>query len=65
MYFLKIREQMADHTHFEASGPTTAAAWLADLDRRSTAVRTGSWKQGHSAVQELSCGPWIDRHADV
>jgi hypothetical protein len=34
MYFLKIREQMADHTHFEASGPTTAAAWLADLDRQ-------------------------------
>jgi hypothetical protein len=33
LYFLNIREQMADHTHFEASGPTTAAAWLADLDR--------------------------------
>lgn len=33
IYFLEIREQMADHVHFEASGPTTAAEWLAGLDR--------------------------------
>lgn len=32
-YFLTIREKMADHTHFEATGPTTAAQWLEELDR--------------------------------
>lgn len=32
-YFLQIREQMADHTHFDAHGPTTAADWLTELDR--------------------------------
>ena len=34
LYFLEIREQMADHTHFEASGPTTAEQWLKELDRQ-------------------------------
>jgi hypothetical protein len=33
LYFVTIREEMADHTHFEASGPTTAAEWVAELDR--------------------------------
>jgi len=33
-YFLEIREQMADHTHFEGLGPTTAAQWLEELDRQ-------------------------------
>jgi hypothetical protein len=32
-YFVKIREQMADHIHFEATGPTTADQWVAELDR--------------------------------
>ena len=31
MYFLQIRETMADHVHFEATGPTTAEQWLAGL----------------------------------
>lgn len=38
-YFLEIREQMADHVHFEASGPTTAAEWLAILDRERAEAR--------------------------
>lgn len=31
-YFVQIREQMADHTHFEGN-KTTAAQWLAELER--------------------------------
>jgi hypothetical protein len=34
IYFLQVRERMADHIHFEASGPTTAAEWLAELNRQ-------------------------------
>lgn len=33
-YFLEVRKRMADHIHFEATGPTTAAQWLAELDRQ-------------------------------
>jgi len=33
LYFITLREQMADHTHFDATGPTTAAEWVAELDR--------------------------------
>jgi hypothetical protein len=33
LYFLRIREQMAAHIHFEASGPTTADQWIQELDR--------------------------------
>lgn len=39
LYFLEIREQMADHTHFEATGPTTAEQWLAELDRQRAEMR--------------------------
>lgn len=41
VYFLEIREQMADHVHFEASGPTTAADWLANLDRERAEAKAG------------------------
>lgn len=34
LYFIEIREQMADHLHFDANGPMTAAQWVADLDRQ-------------------------------
>lgn len=34
LYFVQIREQMADHVHFEASGPITAAEWVAEIDRQ-------------------------------
>lgn len=33
-YFLEVRKRMADHIHFEATGPTTAEKWLAELDRQ-------------------------------
>lgn len=33
LYFVTVREKMADHIHFEAAGPTTAAQWVAELDR--------------------------------
>lgn len=32
LYFVSVREEMADHLHFEASGPTTAAQWVAELE---------------------------------
>ena len=32
LYFVSVREEMADHVHFEASGPTTAAQWVAELE---------------------------------
>ncbi len=38
-YFLEVREWMADHVHFEASGPTTAAKWLDGLDRERAASK--------------------------
>lgn len=34
LYFLHVREMMADHVHFEATGPTEAARWLEQLDRQ-------------------------------
>lgn len=36
LYFVSVREKMADHVHFEASGPTTAAQWVAELERLRT-----------------------------
>lgn len=41
IYFLEVRERMADHTHFEANGPTTAADWLANLDRERAQAKGG------------------------
>ncbi len=32
LYFIDVRTQVADHTHFEALGPITAAQWVAELD---------------------------------
>ena len=39
LYFLEIRERMADHTHFEATGPTTAEQWLEELDGQRAEMR--------------------------
>ena len=41
MYFLEIRKRMADHIHFEATGPTTAEEWLAGLDRERAEAKKG------------------------
>ena len=40
LYFVTVREKMADHVHFEASGPTTAAQWVAELERIRAENRT-------------------------
>ena len=34
LYFVGVREMMADHVHFEASGPMTADQWVAEIDRQ-------------------------------
>jgi hypothetical protein len=33
LYFIDVREQMADHVHFEGTGPITAAQWVAEVER--------------------------------
>lgn len=38
-YFLTVREKMADHTHFEASGPMTAAEFLEGLEQERAAAK--------------------------
>ena len=38
-YFVEVRQQMADHTHFEATGPTTAAQWVAELERQRAEIK--------------------------
>ncbi|WBX84215.1 hypothetical protein [Sphingosinicella microcystinivorans] len=34
LYFVTVREKMADHVHFEATGPITAEQWVAEIDRQ-------------------------------
>lgn len=34
LYFVDIREQMADHVHFEGLGPITAEQWVAEIDKQ-------------------------------
>ncbi len=40
-YFLEVREQMAEQYFFEATGPTTAAQWLEELERERAEARGG------------------------
>ena len=39
LYFIDIREQMADHLHFDANGPIAAADWVAEIDRQRAEIR--------------------------
>ena len=39
LYFIEIREKMADHMHFDATGPMTAAQWVAGLDRERAEMK--------------------------
>lgn len=39
MYFIDVREKMADHIHFDATGPMTAADWVAQLERERAEVK--------------------------
>jgi len=38
LYFINVREKMADHVHFEGTGPLTAAKWVAQIDGERAAV---------------------------
>lgn len=44
LYFITIREEMADHVHFDANGPTTAAKWIEELEKAR--AETGARKPG-------------------
>lgn len=37
LYFVHVREMMADHMHFEGIGPITAEQWVAEIDKQRTA----------------------------
>ncbi|WP_447727075.1 hypothetical protein [Sphingomonas koreensis] len=39
LYFVSVREMIADHTHLEMAGPTTAAQWVAELEGLRAAVK--------------------------
>lgn len=39
LYFIAIRDEMADHVHFDAHGPTTAAQWLEELEKSRAELR--------------------------
>src|SRR3546814_733919 len=41
LYFVGVREMMADHVHFEAAGPTTADQWVAGIDRQRAEAAAG------------------------
>jgi hypothetical protein len=33
LYYVEIREQMAEHIHFDAKGPMSPASWISEIDR--------------------------------
>ena len=41
LYFIDVREKMADHVHFEGVGPLTAAKWVAQIDGERAARKGG------------------------
>lgn len=41
LYFITIRDKMADHMHFEGTGPMKAADWVAELDRQRAEKKAG------------------------
>ncbi len=41
LYYVGIRELMADHVHFEGTGPMTAEQWVAGIDRQRAEKRPG------------------------
>ncbi|MBL0916306.1 MAG: hypothetical protein IBJ13_12595 [Sphingopyxis sp.] len=41
MYFVDVREKMADHVHFEGTGPLTAANWVAQIESERAAKKRG------------------------
>lgn len=41
LYYVDVREKMADHVHFEGTGPLTAEQWVAQIDRERTDRKRG------------------------
>jgi len=41
LYFVDVREKMADHVHFEGTGPLTAAKWVAQIESERAAKTAG------------------------
>lgn len=40
LYFIELRELMADHAHLVMKGPTLAETWVAELDAQRAALKT-------------------------
>ncbi len=41
LYFVDVREKMADHVHFEGTGPLTAEKWVAQIEAERAAKTRG------------------------
>lgn len=41
LYFVDVREKMADHVHFEGIGPLTAAKWVVQIESERAAKAGG------------------------
>lgn len=41
LYFVDVREKMADHVHFEGTGPLTAETWVAQIEAERAAKKRG------------------------
>lgn len=41
LYYVDVREKMADHVHFEGTGPLTAEQWVAQIDRERADRKRG------------------------
>lgn len=39
LYFVDVREKMADHVHFEGTGPLTAEKWVAQIEAERAAKK--------------------------
>lgn len=39
LYFIDVREKMADHVHFEGTGPMAAEQWVAQIDRQRAELK--------------------------
>lgn len=41
LYFIKLREKVADHAHLIMKGPMLAETWVAELDAQRAAIKAG------------------------
>lgn len=42
LYFVDVRGKMADHVHFEGTGPLTAEKWVAQIEAERAAKKRGN-----------------------